>query len=407
MSFMDASYLGMQAINNMNAYTGNAFDAGMANSIANSNAIINSYAGQPTGYNPVYQGGSNGPGGQTIPGTGMVGGYPSFGEAQNYGGQNDPFSGGYSPSAQQQVGYPQQPSYGGDPNSTPYDGYTGVNELGESYVRLNELGEPIIRYGMNDMGMPPDYGQPGGGGASFADRFNAVPQQMRDWHPQSYEGLPPAITSGVQPSLDLGRVPDNFNSRFGPMEGEPVYQPSDFPGWTPPQQQSTNPDPWMRIVENSRLNAMNSMGGDPSVWERSQITPTPQERPADAPPMTTQNPIEERWGGQPPSNADAMRDAIALQQLRNQGGYWAYANTPYAGQVGPQGDTFTSYPYGDTMTPAGSVQNRFPYGLGEYMPDRDTTIEQLMKTLQEIDAGTARQNLDTSGWNIGNSQAGG
>src|SRR6187399_845091 len=37
------------------------------------------------------------PSGMTYPGAGMVQSYPLFGEAQNYGGQNDPFSGGYSP----------------------------------------------------------------------------------------------------------------------------------------------------------------------------------------------------------------------------------------------------------------------------------------------------------------------
>ena len=71
---------------------------------------------------------------------------------------------------------------------------------------------------------------------SFDDRFSAAPPIQQGLQPMPNDSpysFPPAITAGVQPSADV-RVPDNFNSRYGPMEGEQTYSPSDFPGWTPP-----------------------------------------------------------------------------------------------------------------------------------------------------------------------------
>jgi len=50
--------------------------------------------------------------GPTPYGYGFVGGYPSFGEAGNYGGQNDPFSSGYAPGSRGYSGA-TVPSYGG------------------------------------------------------------------------------------------------------------------------------------------------------------------------------------------------------------------------------------------------------------------------------------------------------
>ena len=67
----------------------------------------------------------------------------------------------------------------------------------------------------------------------FDDRYSASPGIPTGLASDPYS-FPPAITTGAQPSPDLPRVPDNFNTRFAPVAGESMYSPSDFPGWTAP-----------------------------------------------------------------------------------------------------------------------------------------------------------------------------
>ena len=123
---------------------------------------------------------------------------------------------------------------------------------------------------------------------------------------------------------------------------------------------------------------------DPNSFnDRSWITPTPQPRPADAPPMTTQNPVDERWGSQSPSNADAMRNAIALQMQRNQIGSWTYQNAPSAGVTpgyNPDQMPFTGYNYFDTLTP--NNQNQYRGLEGQYLPgtyDMQILLDQITR----------------------------
>ena len=95
-----------------------ASNANMATNIAaqqSNQALVNQggYAGQAMqNFNPATSPNTNPTSGMTYPGAGMVQPYPSFGEAGNYGGQNDPFSGGYSP---YQQSAPQQPASGTTP----------------------------------------------------------------------------------------------------------------------------------------------------------------------------------------------------------------------------------------------------------------------------------------------------
>jgi len=357
-----------------------------ATQAANAGAVAqqSAAASAPTGYNPVY----NSPVGFGDYGYGTVGNYPSFNEASGGGGY-------------------QQPASGGDPNATPYDDY-GPQWLGGAIDPMTGEQRSIGTMGMNDMGLPPDYGQPGGGGSSFADRFNAAPQSMRTWHPQSYDGLPQAITSGVQPSTDFGRVPENFNSRFAPVAGESMYTPQDFPGWNPPERRGMaigiDPMTGETIFSGGAMNSMNAMpGGVPMPQARPDSapsdfssryqfqTPTPQERPAEAPPPTTQNPVSDRWmppgwAEQFPYAAEEMRNAITRQVMDANNRSWTYTNAPTAGVTpGYQPDQlpFTGYNYRDTLTP--NNQNQYRGLEGQYLPgtyDNQLLLEQIDRALK-------------------------
>jgi len=128
--------------------------------------------------------------------------------------------------------------------------------------------------------------------------------------------------------------------------------------------------------------------------------------------MSTGNPVTDRWmpGGDlanqwPEEARNRMAQALMAQGQRAGNSSWTYEDVGTRGVVGPQQDFATSYPYSanpylNPLTPNNTVQYRFPQGMGEYAPDRDATIQLLEKTLREIDAGTANQNLDTVNWNI-------
>jgi hypothetical protein len=115
------------ALSGFNGYTPQA-NAAYNNSMSGQNANLAYVGGQDQSVlNQIYYDMmTKGP----ASGYGTVGGYPSFGEARNYGGQNDPFSGGYAPGNQGYSGVPVQTQA---PANNPYDPYADRMDAAPQY----------------------------------------------------------------------------------------------------------------------------------------------------------------------------------------------------------------------------------------------------------------------------------
>jgi hypothetical protein len=125
----------------------------------------------------------------------------------------------------------------------------------------------------------------GGSGASFDDRFSAAPPIYPGLQPQGGDfQFPAAISAGVDPSSAPPATSSGFNSRFGafPDPGTPMNTPADFPGWTPPSPQSSNPynvDPgtWGSMSAGDQATFNSAMGG------RNALAQTMTGAPANGP----------------------------------------------------------------------------------------------------------------------------
>jgi len=209
-------------------------------------------AAAPTGTNNVY----NSPVAFGDYSYGTVGGYPSFGEASGGGG-----GGG-----------------GGDPNATPYDGFGqtwGID--GETGIQWGTRpGEGGDYSSARDFMGGGDYGTP------------SPPQQQQPFETRWEDTtgqlpLPPVARPGSGPDGGWGRYFDDVTR--------------------PQQPQSTNPDPWQRIIENSR-----NQGGigsdalrDQFAWTLAQSSPynTPSRPPSQPTANQGYNPGMENWFANP------------------------------------------------------------------------------------------------------------
>jgi len=229
MTFMDASWLGQQAINNMEANNLYNFNNSMANSWANSSAITGANS-----YNPATSPNTDPYSGMTYPGAGMVQPYPSFGEAiyPGYGPRGgygtgtpstaeQPFSpsggaGGYNPASN------AGPSWWGGNNYPdiqgqvpPFDPSSGLNsqEWANQYRGGGGAGGT---WGMNDMGQPPDYGAP----TPPPQTYNPYGNWQNRWEDSGGQYAPPAARPGSGPDGGWGRYFDDVT------QGAPAFDPS-------------------------------------------------------------------------------------------------------------------------------------------------------------------------------------
>jgi len=373
----DAYWMGLNTINSFNNANLNTFNQNMGNAAANQYAMI----GSPPPYqSPVAFGDYN---------YGTVGGYPSFGEAiyPGYGPRGDTGT----PSTAEQ---PFSPNGGAG-------GYTPLpsNSFDERFPMAN-AGEASVFN--NPSYFPQQYPDVIGNGG--------YPTLDQRWQPlnEPYYNQPlnDALFqrgSGAQigPQVEPGRfTAPPSQERLAPETGYPDFSNEQFPleamdRW----RQSMNAMPGGVPMPQARPDSAPQAGADFSSRFQFQ-TPTPQERPAEAPPMSTGNPVTDRWmpGGDlanqwPEEARNRMAEALMAQGQRASNSNWTYEDVGSRGFVGPQQDFATSYPYSanpylNPLNPNNTVQYRFPQTM-------DATDAQ--RLLDQIDRATARQELDTLG----------
>ena len=161
MSFMDAGMLGQMAINNMNANNLANFNAGMANSqVGINNALA---AGQ---YDPFASQGGFGAQTDYYSGLGASYGRAVGGEIYGAGAPQQQQQPDYSSYQPEQAFNPQGGAGGYTPggNNLIWDGVSFVTDQGQynggGSVSYDISGNPTTTWGMNDMGMDPNYGWP-------------------------------------------------------------------------------------------------------------------------------------------------------------------------------------------------------------------------------------------------------
>jgi len=191
-----------------------ASNANMASNIAaqqSNQAAVNQASNTPVYTSPVGFGDYN---------YGTVQSYPSFGEAQNYGGQNDPFSGGYSP--YQQSAPQQQPASGTTPAYVGGE-WRAMQDLTpeQQYQWSQQNGIPMP---------PPDAGPSYWGGNNYPDIKGMVPPQPQQqynpygnfedrWGDSGGQYAPPAARPGSGPDGGWERYFNDVTSQ--PPQPEP------------------------------------------------------------------------------------------------------------------------------------------------------------------------------------------
>src|SRR6187399_1644723 len=228
---------------------------------------------------------------------GTVQSYPSFGEAQNYGGQNDPFSGGYSP-YQQSAPQQQQPS--GSPSAYVGGQWRAMQDLTpeQQYQWTQQNGIPMP---------PPDAGPSYWGGNNYPDIKGMVPPQPQQqynpygnfedrWGDSGGQYAPPAARPGSGPDGGWERYFNDVTSQ--PPQPEPqVWRPA--PGsW---QERALGP--------NWSPEGQGGIGSDATrdrmAWTLAQQSPyaTPYQPPSNGPyPNQGYNPGMENWFANPGMN---------------------------------------------------------------------------------------------------------
>jgi len=359
----------------------------------------------PINQMPLYGGGSFGAQTDAYSAAGAAygratGGFGGGGNGDPYGGGD--FIGGAYPTGNVERGadlpdLSQPTNYGGQPQAQIPNAYPQLGNGGSWMPNAGggDAAAEMLRQ-MNQYNQTGSWGDPGSSD-TFSDRWSNVPPVNSYLQPTG-GGLPPEITTGVNPSPQLPAMSTSFESRWNALPGTG--------GEAAPQSRSDPAAEMLRQMEKynrtgSWDDANASMGG----------VPTPQSRPPAADMYYDPTSFNSRFptdsGGATQSQADAYRDSIAREMMRLNGAQESATNgsqfgTPFSGQVGPQGDAFTSYPYMD-MNATRQIANRFPWDAsGSIDPaaleqQRGAGINDLQRLLEEIDRGTANQDLSRAG----------
>ena len=323
------------ALSGFNGYTPQA-NAAYNNSMSGQNANLAYVGGQDQSvlnqiyYDMMTKGPSSG--------YGTVGGYPSFGEARNYGGQNDPFSGGYAPGNQGYSGVPVQTQA---PANNPYDPY--------------------------------------------ADRMDAAPQYDMD----AYRRALAETMAAQQPQQPQSYLPDYTGSAFPGFYGQDRYQdPNPFGGGAQvnfPTLQNNDPysalSTWRQPGGDS---GTATWGGQPMDSGGGGSTQTPGEKSWADWLKQYQMPVGPQPGeGSMNPSADWLRGQLTPKQptpdissgdsFYNQPQSWGDWFKQYQMPAGPQpGDT--------SMSPAFDAMRKYFTPEQASTPNGQAAMEEFYKT---------------------------
>ena len=364
-----------------------ASNANMAANIAaqqSNQALVNQggYAGQAMqNFNPATSP-NTAPSGMTYPGAGMVQSYPSFGEAQNYGGQNDPFSGGYSPYQQ-----PAQPPSGTTPvfsggewrsmqdltpeqqyqwsqlNGVPYSPLEQYNNGGYdpfSSQTYQPAAQPNVGSGWPTAAIQPQepayqpYTNPYTGYP-----FNEAYPPGQDFAPQgspSYQWPPEAPQSSWRPAPGswqerlLGpnwtpEGPSSYSGGYDPFNSQtyqPAAQPNVGSGWPTAAVQPQEPayQPYTNPYTGNPFNEAYPIGNlTPQSSPSYQWPPGGYNYPSDLQSMTPEQQYQwSQLNGIPLPSFNDRSGPPQLPDVINNGGYptldqrWSPLNEPYYNQ---------------------------------------------------------------------------
>jgi len=287
----------------------------------------------------------------------------------------------------------------GDTSMSPFfDGLrTGIQGIGGAGPLGGVYDTPNVGPGYADPSTDTNWfqrlmGGGGGGGASFDDRWSAAPPIDYRMQPVQQQQLPQGIFDGTFTAPSNGA--SSFGNRFwqDPNADTPMYTPQDFPGWTPPQQQSSWDNPYDPV--QARLNAMRginsqgAMGGGSNPFNNATAGPMANTtdmsmygypasggvgRQSDYPGLPGWNDLSV---GQDSGTAGWGRDAIT-SALMGGGGYvdpstdsnWfqrMFGNQGQQGVTDPMGSSI-SQPYGTQGTggPSNADMDRMGYFQGQ------------------------------------------